>query len=199
MSDQLRDQIRSLDPMSAGVLIEPVTSESSQNRLERIMSTTTTRPSPTRKLLPRWQLAAASLAVMALVAAGTAYAISGKETSPYQGPPLALSLGSSDAMAMCIQFDVAILAGMSPAFAGTVTAIGNEQVTLRVDHWYTGGDAAEVTLDGATGPSGLLGEIDFQIGSEYLVTAENGQVNYCGYSGEATPDLRAAFDSAFGS
>lgn len=197
MTNELRDQLRSLDPMSPDVFIEPATSESSKHRLERIMSTTT-HPTRTRKPVPRWQIAVASLAVAA-AAAGTAYVVSGNETSPYGGPPLALSLGSSDSMAMCLQFDVAILAGMSPAFAGTVTAIGNEQVTLTVDHWYAGGDAAEVTLNGATGPSGLLGEIDFQVGGEYLITAANGQVNYCGYSGEATPEFRAAFDSAFGS
>jgi len=34
------------------------------------------------------------------------------------------------------------------------------------------------------------------VGQKYLITAAEGNVNFCGYSGPATPELTAAFDAA---
>jgi hypothetical protein len=45
----------------------------------------------------------------------------------------------------------------------------------------------------------LEGGVEFADGQTYLVTATDGTVNGCGYSGLATPELQSAFDSAFGS
>lgn len=102
------------------------------------------------------------------------------------------------AMASCLPFIVEHLAEMSPAFAGTVTQVDGDRALLSVDRWYAGGDAAEVLV---TVPDGahiaLNGVIDFREGEQYLVTAEGGTVNLCGYSGEATPELAAAFEAAF--
>jgi hypothetical protein len=44
----------------------------------------------------------------------------------------------------------------------------------------------------------LIGSIDFQEGKSFLVSAYDGVVNYCGFSGEETPELRAVYDAAFG-
>lgn len=102
------------------------------------------------------------------------------------------------AASMCIQFSVDDLARMTPAFAGTVTALTDDGAVLRVDRWYTGGDATEVRVrvpDDAH--IALNGTIDFQQGRQYLITAADGMVNLCGYSGEATPELEAAFEAAF--
>ncbi len=113
-------------------------------------------------------------------------------------PPLELSLGGGDGLASCLPFDVAILADMSPAFAGTVTAIDGERVSMDVDRWYTGGDAARVDLVSSAGAISLIGGVDFAVGGRYLVTATGGIVNACGYSGAATPEYEAAFEQAFG-
>lgn len=167
------------------------------------------RPTTPRPRVRRWQVAVAATAVVAVSALGVALYASDDESAPVAdasddksapvaGPPLELSLGAGDGLASCVVFDVAFLSDMSPAFAGTVTAIDAERVTLRVDQWYAGGDAAEVTLTGNSGAASLIGEIDFRVGGEYLITAAEGLVNYCGFSGEATPKLRAAFDHAFG-
>src|SRR5690606_30842071 len=48
------------------------------------------------------------------------------------------------------------------------------------------------------GMEALIGGIPFEEGGSYLITAYDGTVNYCGFSGPATADLRAAFDEAFG-
>lgn len=46
--------------------------------------------------------------------------------------------------------------------------------------------------------SHVAGEPQFEVGSSYLITAAQGTVNFCGYSGTSTPDLVAAFDTDFG-
>ena len=122
------------------------------------------------------------------------------ELTPTPAPPLELSAGEGgDAMAMCMAFDPAFLADMPIAFEGTATAVDGERVTLEVDRWFKGGDAAEVALFAPAGFEALIAGINFEEGRQYLISASDGTVNYCGFSGEATPELRAGFEEAFGS
>lgn len=114
-------------------------------------------------------------------------------------PPLELAAGEGDAMASCLAFDPAHLAGMPLAFEGTATEVDGDRVTLEVDRWFKGGDAEEVALLAPQGLEALIGGIDFEEGRQYLISATDGQVNYCGFSGESTQELRAGFESAFGS
>lgn len=111
--------------------------------------------------------------------------------------PLELSLGEGDALASCMPLDPAVLATMSPAFAATATAVDGDTVTLTVDRWYAGGDASTVVLDAPAGLEALIGGFALEVGQQYLITASGGTVNYCGFSGPATPELQAAFDAAF--
>jgi hypothetical protein len=99
---------------------------------------------------------------------------------------------------MCLAFGVGILADMQMAFEGTATDVSGDRVTLTIDHWYRGGDAADVSLIGPAGMEALIGGTAFKTGGSYLISAREGTVNYCGYSGEATGNLRAGFDQAFG-
>jgi hypothetical protein len=43
----------------------------------------------------------------------------------------------------------------------------------------------------------LIGSVAFEVGQQYFVTAFDGVVNYCGFSGPVTPELQAIFDQAF--
>jgi hypothetical protein len=200
MTDDLRNRIRRLDPMHPGVPTVSATTPSSRQRLEDIMATDISEPT-TREARPavRWYpvTAAAALVIVAAIGVG---ALRGGGTDPdvVAGPPLELALGAQDPMAMCLAFDVAILAEMPMAFEGTVTAVDGERITLTVDRWFKGGDAAEVMLTGPAGLEALIDGIAFVVGSQYLITATDGQVNYCGFSGASTPELRAAFEQAFG-
>ena len=211
MNDELREQLGRLDPMHSDVPVESVTTPSSRARMEQIMNTPTidqedSLPASTRgptsigaRRRRNWTLLG-GVAAAAVIAIGGAVIIGNRGDGGTQiaaGPPLVLSLPASDPMAMCIQLDTAILGGMSPAFGGTVTAIDGDTVTLAVDRWYAGGDAATVQLQGATGSPALDGSVDFEVGQQYLVTATEGNVNICGYSGLATPELTAAFEAAF--
>jgi hypothetical protein len=83
------------------------------------------------------------------------------------------------------------------AFEGTVTSIDGDVVTLDVGHWFKGGDAATVVLSAPSGLNALIGGMDFKSGDTYLITATEGTVNYCGYSGPSTPEFRASFEKAF--
>ncbi len=212
MNDELREQLGRLDPMHPGVPVESVTTPSSRARMEQIMNTpvldqedslTTSTPRPTAIDARRrrsWMLvsgvaAAAVLAIGGAVIVGNRGGDGGGQVAA--GPPLELSLGDSGVMSSCIMFDVSILSDMSPAFAGTATAVEGESVTLTVDRWYAGGDAASVVLSGAGGSPALIDGFQFEVGQQYLITAADGNVNFCGYSGLATPELTAAFEAAF--
>lgn len=187
MTDEMRERLARLDPLPPGVPAR--TTESSQHLLEEIMSNEVAVRSDTRKWLP----AAAAALVVAGIAA--AFALGGGGSSQ----PLVLSAGHDDPMAMCIQFSVEELAKAPVAFEGVVTSADGEAVELDVTQWFKGGDADTVSLEAPSGMEALIGGIPFAEGESYLITAYDGTVNYCGFSGPATADLRDAFSAAFGS
>lgn len=211
MNDELREQLGRLDPMRPGVPVESATTQSSRARMDKIMniplierddSLSESTPHPTsigaRRRRRGMLLGIAAAAVVAIGGAAIVANRSGSDsTKVTASPPIELSLGDSNTMSSCMVFDVALLADMSPAFAGTATSVDGETVTLTVDRWYTGGDAATVVLNGAAGSPALIDGFEFEVGQKYLITAAEGNVNFCGYSGLATPEFTAAFDAAF--
>ena len=147
-----------------------------------------------------WLLVAAAAAVLVAAVVGGLVFFGGGNAPVQQEDPttLALSLPPSDVAGSCIVFDVQFLAQMPVAFGGTVTAVDPGQVTVDVDRWYRGGDADVVTIAVPDQNSVALDGVDFRAGERYLITATDGTVNTCGFSGPATPDLEQAFDEAFG-
>jgi hypothetical protein len=201
--EELRNRLGRIDPVSDDVAVESMTTPSSRARLEQIMNTpvspTTEQPS-TSPAKTRWLVAAAAALVLVVVA-GFAVANSGDDDDSNDvaaGPPLELSLGADDAMASCMVPEPSILADMSPAFSGTATTIEGETVTLTVDRWYAGGDdATTVALQAQPGMEALIAGFSFEVGEQYFITASNGTVNFCGYSGPASPEMVAFFAEAF--
>ncbi|HEY5889611.1 MAG TPA: hypothetical protein VIW94_02775 [Acidimicrobiia bacterium] len=186
---ELRMKIQALDPISSDVVVRSVDDSSSHELLEGIMETNTESSSrgPVRFLI-------GAAAVVALVLGG--FVLFNGTDTPAE-PPLALSLGEPDALASCMVLTADILDDVPLAFAGTVTAIEGETVTLTVDEWYVGGDASSVELSAPAGLEALIGSIEFTEGEQYLISAYDGVVNYCGFSGPATPELQAVYDEAF--
>jgi hypothetical protein len=202
MTDQLRDRLARLDPMHPGVETEPVTTESSQRLLEAIMSTPVIeQPETGPEQKPnRWLIGVAAAAALVLAVGGAIALTGGGEDPVASGPPLELSGGTADpSMTMCIMYSVEELAKAPVAFEGTVTSVEGETVTLDVDHWFKGGDAEQVVINAPAGMEALLAGIPFEVGTQYLITAYDGTVNYCGFSGVSTPEFRADFEEAFGS
>jgi hypothetical protein len=194
--EELKSRLQKLDPTASGVEIKSVDDESSQKMLEKIMS----QPVESKNPRPAWYLLGA--AAVAVVVIGAVSLLGSRSDPDVIASPdqeaLELSLGESDAMASCIATSAEILRDMPMAFAGTATSVEGEYATLTVDEWFVGGDAATVRLLAPAGFEALIGGITFEEGRSYLVSAFDGTVNYCGFSGESTPELRALYDEAFG-
>jgi hypothetical protein len=200
MTDELRERLARMDPMHSGVPTEPTTTTSSRELLEQIMSTPT-KEKESPKPAPRKTWFIATAAVVALVLAVAAgLGLAGNEGTPsiQDEAPIALDAGGEDIMASCIAFSPEELENVAElAFEGTVTAVEGDTVTLTVDTWFRGGEAAQVVLNAPQGMEALIGGIPFVAGDQYLISAQGGSVNYCGFSGPSTPDLRAGFETAF--
>lgn len=202
--DVLRARLSRIDPAGPTVPVDPAASPRAAALRERAMQST--EPPPAVPILSaarhrrRPLLLIAAAAVAAAAAAVGFGVVSAGGGAPVDGPTtLALTLPASDGAAgSCVAFEVATLRRLPMAFAGTVTATG-EQVTLDVDHWYRGGDADRVTLTVPdTQRTAALDGVDFRSGERYLVAASDGIVDGCGYSGPATPQLEQAYGEAFG-
>ncbi len=209
--DDLRARLSRLDPAPAGVPVDPVTSPRAHELVERAMSTplqTPDRPSAPDEVARRrrpWLPAAAAAAVLGAVGGGLL--VLGQDESVRTLPGsdggeqpsvLALELPPGDLSMSCVQFDVQFLRDMPVALAGTVTALDPGQVSLDVDRWYRGGSADRVTIAVPENNSAALDGVDFREGERYLLTATDGTVNGCGFSGPASAELESAFTEAFG-
>lgn len=156
------------------------------------------RPAPKPARNTRWYVAIVVGLVILAAAVWAAAAIGDNDAEEVTGPAMELSLGDDSLLASCLPVDATTLSGMSPAFAATATAIESGKVTLAVDRWYAGGgDASSVELSAQPGQAALIAGFDFEVGEQYLITAANGNVNFCGYSGPATPELTNLFNQAF--
>jgi len=198
MSDELRKRLARSDPMHPGVPTEPTTKESSRELLETIMSTptkqTTGRSADNSRRV--WTVAVAAVAALALAIAGGLFLVGGEETPP--AAALELNAAGEDVMASCIMFSPEELDRVAEiAFEGTVTEVDGDTVTLTVDTWFRGDEVGEVVLHAPQGMEALIGGIPFEVDGQYLITAQGGNVNYCGFSGPSTSDLRTGFEAAF--
>ena len=199
--DDLRTRLSQLDPVPPSVPVDPSTSPRARELLERAMKTpmqVETFGRPGRVWRKPAVLTAAAIAVIAL-GVGVMVASSGND-SPKAKARTSLALkagGSGTSMQSCMPFSVDVLKDFPVAFAATVSTLTDSTVTLTVGHWYRGGTADVVTLAQTPGNVSLDG-VDFAVGKRYLLTASDGTVTSCGFSGESTPELERAFAEAFG-
>ena len=198
--DELRARLRAADPARRDAPAESWIDE----LVEATMNDEAGQDNRTEgtRSRSRWLVPAVAAAAVAAIAVGGYAVVAGDDgggTKDEQQTELALKLPAPDPLQMCIQFSVEALGTAEMAFAGTATGVTDDQVTLDVDHWYKGGDADVVELSGSSDESVLLeGGIQFTEGERYLVTAGDGQVGTCGFSGPYTDEMAAAFDEAFG-
>lgn len=198
MSDELRERLARLDPMHPGVPTESTAGESSREMMEMIMSTPVKETETQQAAKRPWFYGIAAAAAVMVVVTGGLFLGGGGEDPVASGPPLELNAGGEDVIASCIAFSPEELEKVAEiAFAGTVTAVDGNEVTLAVETWYRGGDAAEVVLNAPQGMEALIGGIPFEVGDQHLISAQGGNVNYCGFSGPATAEYAAAFQQAF--
>lgn len=191
--DQLRQRLSASNPTPPSEPVDPVTSDRARALMEDIMSTQIPAPRMERTR-NRFILAVAAAVAVTVLGFGLAGGL-GFGDDP---APLVLSADGSDALASCLPFDVEILKDMSPAFGGVVIELTDSVATIEVDRWFTGGDAEIVEINYTPGFEALIGTPSLEVGQRYLITATDGVVNGCGYSGVATPEYEAAFEQAFG-
>ena len=192
--DQLKDRLAASNPSPPTKPVDPIQSDRARALMEDIMSTTITKePRQETRKRPRLFALAAAAASFALVAGALVFG-----SLVASSEPLQLTANPADTTAMCMVFDVETLRAMSPSFGGTVTKVDGTVATIKVDRWYAGGDAESVEISFIPGMEALIGTPTFEVGQQYLITATDGVVNGCGYSGLATPEYQAAFAEAFG-
>lgn len=221
--DELRARLARLDPQATAP-VDPITSPRARHLLEHTMTTEPTtdtgqpngatgtrvatgavdargasRAWPSRHRVLTAALGAAAVAVTAGVIWNPTGDSAPAPTSAAPKTTLTLSLPDGTTAASCIRFDAAILKDIPIAFAGKAASVGPDTVTLDVTHWYAGGTAQVVTLStpGANTSIALDG-VTFEAGKDYLVSATDGTVTSCGYSGEANPTLQQAYTTAYG-
>ena len=93
--------------------------------------------------------------------------------------------GGGGGTAMCIRYDLEILAQAEYAFDGTVTAIDGDKVTFAVGQWFRGSGDPTVTLtEVGLGSGAVFSEplVGFEVGGRYLVSGSDGIVTGCGFS-----------------
>ena len=219
--DRLRALLRGGDPAGS---LSPADPAALSSLLEDIMSSDLdVRPSEPLATVPRrrtgatWLVAAAAVGV---IAAGGAFAVAGltgnDANMPQAGPQTTTNtpddnvgvagiagqttqLKAGTPAPKCAALTPAILAQYDQAFQGTVTSVEGNTVTFQTTDVYTGelGETVELTAPPA-GLAKILGQsTTFQVGQDYLVTAYQGGVSMCGYSGPATTDLQRVFKEAF--
>lgn len=199
--EDIHDRLRRLDP-AADAPVDPVNGPRAAALMEQIMQTqpepvnvTSTPPAPARR--PRRALFAA-LGALGVVAVGAFafVAMRGDDPAPTS---VSFSLGASDPlMQMCMPISDQQPSPEASAFRGTVIDIGAGTVTLEVTKWYQNGDADQVVLTTEGLPSVALDGVDFVQGGDYLITAGDGQVGFCGVSGPYSTDLEGWFDTWYG-
>jgi hypothetical protein len=178
---------------------------------------------PHRRTRATWLVAAAAVAA---IAAGGAFAVAGltggDAGAPQADQPAASTIPSTSdqtngktdantpvagqtteltvaANGRCVAEPTAeMLAQYDQAFEGTVTSVEGDTITLDTTAVYQGQVGETVTV---TAPPNTLearaNPIHFEPGGTYLLSAYQGSVSMCGFSGAATQELQSLYQKAF--
>jgi len=161
-----------------------------------------------------WLVAAAAVAAIAAVGGFALSGLGGDDDTgqqqagrkpsaavvdPNAPAPGTTELGVSKQQGRCIaEPTAAMLAQFDQAFEGTVTSIDGDTITLEATDVYNGEVSQTVQVTAPpSGISELLDQTQFAVGGTYLVSAYDGAVSMCGFSGPATGDLQSLYKEAF--
>jgi hypothetical protein len=98
-------------------------------------------------------------------------------------------------------YDTTTLATRDVAFDGTVTAVNGDSITFTVNRAFRGVDGSTVTLQGATGLSGLTSAGDgmsVEPGTRLLVAGDGGFAWSCGFTQPYDAAVAAQWAATFG-
>lgn len=211
--DALRARLRAADPAAS---LGPADPDGVARLLEDTMSHDIDTQVPERQTGTRgrnpltWLVAAAAVLVIAGVGVFTLTGTDDDTTAPPiaddngsgdgGGEPVVISLRAPAASTgRCMMPSAEVLSQQQVAFEGTVEKIDEGTVVLTPTEFYAGDEADRVEVDApAEQLTNLIGAVEFEVGGTYLVSATDGQVTVCGFSGPATPELEQLYADAFG-
>ena len=206
----LRDQLRALDPAAslrpaapAGVaqLVEATMSNDLDADIPETRETGVHERSPLT-----WLVAAA--AVLLIAGVGAFFLIDrGADDVPVTDPGdgaseaptvTTLSAPAGAGVGRCAVPSAEILARQPLAFDGVVGGITDGVVTLTPTMFYAGEPTDLVRVEAPPEAlQELILSVKFEVGQRYLVSAADGQVSLCGYSGPWSPSLEQLYVEAF--
>lgn len=208
---QANDPASSLPPASpdwVARLVEETMSTDPSTEPGSNQSTDETRETGTRNRSPLTWLVAAAAAVLIAGVGVFGLANMDRESSkvptagssqPVVDDPTVTEIAAGpSADTKCMVPNAEFLSNAQLAFSGTVRELGDDVVVLVPDRFYTGEatDLVEVRSPSAL-LQAMISAVDFEVGQRYLVSANDGQVRVCGFSGLYTPELATLYDAAF--
>ncbi len=216
LDTELRDLVRAADPAAS---LAPADPSRVARLLETTMTDTLTDESRTDGTHHRsrltWLVAAAATV---LIGGGVIFAVTQGDPDPAPvtaGDPAPSSQpaqtvteltspagGGIQAKCMAVSSDAGhqVLGGADVAFDGTVTSISGEMVTLEPSTFYAGDETDLVVVRAPDADmAALLSAVTFEEGGRYLVSAVDGVVSLCGFSGEYDDTLASDYAASFGS
>ena len=209
--DELLARLRAADPAAA---LPPTDPASVDRLLEDTMSNDLqheSRESGARDRSPTtWLVAAAAVVIIAGVGFFAAAQLGGDDPTPPSATD-GSSAGTTDLTvtelsapgqaayaARCMVPDAPMLATQTIAFDGVVDDITDGLVTLTPTRFYAGAETEQVQVRApAAELRALIGAVEFKDGERYLVSARNGRVSVCGFTGPYRPELAALYEEAF--
>lgn len=198
--DELLARVRSVDPAAS---LPPADPSRVARLLEAAMSNPIDRETDARRRNPlTWLVAAAAVL---LIAGAGAFALlnHGQDSDPVpaatdQPTVTTLSAPPAGTSGKCQVPNAALLATQTLAIEGTVQSIDGDVVTLAPSRFYAGPATDLVEVEAAPAEmQDLVGATRFEEGGRYLVSASEGRVTVCGFTGPFTAELAALYDEAF--
>jgi hypothetical protein len=113
--------------------------------------------------------------------------------------PEAVELVAEPPSERCMLPNVDVLRQQELAFDGVVRSVAGGDATLVPTHFFAGDEAKVVVVRSPSGDlQALLAAVDFREGQRYLVSASDGRVTLCGFSGPYSTDLAQLYAKAYG-
>ena len=192
--EELERMMRRADPAAS---LPPLTEFRFDRLKEAAMSEQTITPAPKSRKPLIWGVVGG----LAAVGAAAAIVVSMGLGQP-SGPTVALtSPGGGDPMATslkCMETTPELVATGTLAFAGTVSSIEGDTVTLDVTEQFAGEPVGAVTTQQGSPEISDGASPVYEVGEKWLVTSDGENIFSCGLSAQETPELRAIYGEAFG-
>lgn len=196
--DDLRARLRAADPARS---LEPL----DDDRITRMVNLTTSSPTPSGspRRAPRRRLLFGLAGATGLTAAVLA-AVSVLSPTATSATRLVMPVDGGGAAGSCVGVLAEYLDDFPMAFEGRATSVSEDEATLEVTDVFRGEPGSTVVIELPELSDGDYSGFAIDAGGDYLIAVldsglpqADSQIALCGFSGPASPDLRAVYEEAF--